>query len=77
MPDLVAYQFKKNTKEVVRATLKEWDGKDLVDIRVHFQDTAGEWRPGPKGLCLQASMLPELKIAVEKLGAAIAEKAWK
>lgn len=70
----VVAEFAKNARERVRAILRTWNGRELFDLRVYYQDPAGEWRPGPKGLCLQVSALADLKAAVCALEQAISEE---
>lgn len=71
----VVYEFQKNSREVVKAVRKTWNGRDLADLRVYFVTEAGIAKPGPKGLCLQVEHLPELKAAVDALVADSAEVA--
>jgi hypothetical protein len=67
MPEIVVFEFQKNSREKVRAVVREWQGKELIDLRVCYLDKSGEWKPGPKGLCLQSEALPDLKTAVVAL----------
>jgi hypothetical protein len=60
------YEFAKNTREVVRASLVTFGGHELADLRVHVAD-----RPTRKGLTLRVVDLPELRNAVEALIAAL------
>ena len=51
MDELVA-QFEKNATEVVRISLTEFRGRQLVDVRVYYTDDEGAYRPTRKGISL-------------------------
>jgi hypothetical protein len=70
----VVAEFVKNQREHVRAIIKTWNGRELFDLRVYYQDPTGKWVPGTKGLCLQAAALPELKAAVLALEQALGQE---
>lgn len=72
MAEKIVYEFQKNKQDMVRAIVRDWNGKRLVDLRVCYQDDEGAWRPGQKGLCLRATMLPELRAAVDALESEVA-----
>lgn len=67
MGEKIVGEFKKNTREVVRAVIKTWNGRELIDLRVYYRSADGRLCPGPKGLCLQSDKLPELQSVVNKL----------
>lgn len=73
--ETVVAEFAKNQRECVRAIVKNWNGRELFDLRVYYKDPSGEWKPGTKGLCLQAAALPQLKAAVLALEQAIGQDA--
>jgi hypothetical protein len=56
--------FRKNTREEVRVSLDEFNGYDLVNIRVWYQTEDGEVRPGKQGLAIRLEQLPELQAAL-------------
>jgi len=66
-------EFDKNAREQVRVSLTEYQGHDLVDLRVYYQDDKGQFRPTRKGLCLSFDTLPRLKTAVEKADTTVRE----
>ena len=68
--EIVVAEFKKNQREVVRAVIKTWNGRRLLDLRVCYQEE-GEWKPGSKGLCLQTTCIADLKKAVAALDQAL------
>jgi transcriptional coactivator p15 (PC4) len=60
-------KFWKNRKgEAVIVTLKDFDGRTIVDIRTHFTTKDGKFQPTGKGLALMVLRLPELAAAVNK-----------
>lgn len=61
------YTFPKNSKEEVRASFSNWQGHDLVDLRVFARQSDGEFVPTRKGLTIARELVPELLKAVESL----------
>jgi hypothetical protein len=60
-------KFWKNRKgEAVIVTLKDFNGRSIVDIRTHFTTKDGKFQPTGKGLALLVLRLPELAAAVQK-----------
>jgi len=72
--DKVVSSFERNATEQVRATLKEFRGKRYLDLRIYYQDDAGEWKPTRKGVSLSTDFMPELKEAVLSLERALHEE---
>lgn len=75
MPDLIVFEFDKNSREKVRALLREWQGKRLLDLRVFYDTGSGDWRPTQKGVCLRVDLLPNLKEAIMALESALTAEA--
>lgn len=75
--DVVVKEFQKNSRELVRVQLRHWQGKDLIDFRVCYVGESGEWKPGPKGLCLQRAAFPDLKAAMLALEKVLAGRGSK
>jgi len=70
----VVYEFAKNGRERIRATLTEYNGHPVADLRVHAPRRAdGVFVPTPKGLTVSLASLPELENAVRALRAAAPE----
>jgi Transcriptional Coactivator p15 (PC4) len=60
-------KFWKNRKgEAVIVTLKDYEGRTIIDIRTHFTTKEGKFQPTGKGLAVMALRLPELHAAVTK-----------
>ncbi|UWR10948.1 transcriptional coactivator p15/PC4 family protein [Sulfitobacter mediterraneus] len=63
-------EIRKNSREVIRVTREEFNGHDLVNIRVFFDAGGGVLKPGKQGVAFRAALLPELQAA---LGSMVAE----
>jgi len=60
-------QFQKNGNEMVKARLVDAHGLVCGDIRVFRVVVGGEPRPMRKGICLDATNLPQLRALVEAM----------
>jgi hypothetical protein len=61
----VVHEFPKNRREVVRTSLQEFEGRQVVDLRVWApRRSDGEMVPCPKGLTVDRALLPDLERAV-------------
>ena len=68
--DELIEQFEKNATEVVRVSLTEYRGRKLVDVRVYYSDSEGQYRPTKKGVALSVDIYPDFKralLALEKI----------
>ena len=68
--DELIEQFEKNATEVVRVSLTEYRGRKLVDVRVYYSDSEGQYRPTKKGVSLSLDVYPDFKramLALEKI----------
>lgn len=66
MDELIA-QFEKNATEVVRISLTEFRGRQLIDVRVYYTDDEGEYRPTRKGISLAVDAYLDFRNAVARL----------
>lgn len=53
--------------------VKEFKGKTYVDLRIHFENDAGEMVPTKKGITLNPENVDELMGLLEKAKRALAE----
>jgi hypothetical protein len=67
-PDLLVAQFKKNASEEIRVSIGEFNGHKLINMRIYFRSSDGEWLPTKKGIALGVDRYPMLLEAVLKLG---------
>ena len=66
----IVREFEKNSREVVRVSLTEFNGIDLLDVRAFYQ-AGGDWKPG-KGIAVRRELITPLRKALQA-----AEKAMK
>ncbi len=64
--DKVVATFYKNSREQVQVLLRNYKGKNLIDLRVFWTQDSKEWLPGKKGLALTVDKLPLLLAALHK-----------
>ena len=62
--------IRKNANEVIRVERKDYKGHDLVDARVWYEDSSGEYQPSSKILSLRPETWDELLPVVEQALAA-------
>lgn len=62
------HEFQKNPAEKVRVELKNYLGKDVINIWVYYNagEEKDDWRPSRKGICMLTDLIPELKKGIEK-----------
>lgn len=54
----------KNAREELRISLDEFNGHELLNLRIWFHTGDGEMRPTKKGVALKVALLPELLAAL-------------
>lgn len=70
--DKTVYTFPKNKYQDIRVSVREYKGKDLIDIRTWTMTQGSNDKiPTAKGIALKLSLIKELKIAIEKVEEAI------
>lgn len=52
-------------KDKIIITVKEFKGKQYIDIRTYFENDAGEWIPTKKGISLTPENLNEIMPLLE------------
>lgn len=65
-PIIVAQFFKNRRKDIIRATLKTYEGTPLIDLRQFYTDKEGKVQPSGKGIAVHVRRLPELLDALRK-----------
>jgi hypothetical protein len=65
----VIRDIEKNSREIVRVELDEYQGKQLVSARVWFRD-GDTVKPSSKGLSIDVKHLPALRQAIDDAEAA-------
>ena len=60
--------FEKNKYQEIRVRISEFQGNDVIDMRIWTQPPQGEEKvPTGKGVNINVRLFPKLKEAVEKL----------
>lgn len=70
---VVIGEFEKNSKEVVRVSLQQFAGNDVLHIRIFYRDSNGEWKPGRDGITIRAAQFPQLASLLSDAGRALKE----
>ncbi len=65
-PVEIAKFWRNRRGEAVIVCLREYEGRALIDCRVHFTNKEGKLQPTSKGLSLVVLRLPELAKAISK-----------
>lgn len=66
MEEVVA-TVEKNRREEIRIALREYEGRDLCDVRVFAEPYAGdEWIATKKGISMVVAKLPALIAALQR-----------
>jgi len=67
--------IQKNSREVLRVQREDYQGHDMLNLRVWYDDGTGELRPTKKGVAFKATLIPELINALGAVSAADREAA--
>ena len=60
MSEVVA-EMEKSVTEKIFFSLSEFKGKSYADVRVHYEDDEGEWKPTKKGVTVAVDRFSEVK----------------
>ena len=66
--------IEKNSREIIRVEVSDFKGKELINLRIWFQDFDGVYKPTQKGITLDISHYRDLEDAVGKIGQYINDK---
>jgi hypothetical protein len=53
-------EIQKNTLEKIRIQRTNFNGHELIDIRVYYESNTGEWKPTKKGIAFSLSLANEV-----------------
>jgi hypothetical protein len=69
MDDKKFYSFKRNENEEVRIALREYKGKEYVDIRIFFksEDGKGQLIPSKKGVTVSKEQHNDLRKGLKEI----------
>ena len=59
--------IRKNLREEIRITQKEFRGHDLLNSRVFYRNDDGKWRPGKQGVAIRMELVPEFLGALHQV----------
>jgi len=68
--------IEKNSREVLRVTLEDFKGHRLVNLRVWFKSTEGDFRPGKHGVAIRIDKLDALISALVEAHGKANEVGW-
>jgi Transcriptional Coactivator p15 (PC4) len=57
---IIVAEWQRNSREIIRVALDQYQGREIIDARVWWWDDEGNWRPGRSGLTLSLKHLPAL-----------------
>lgn len=62
--------FEKNSREEVRVSIDQYQGRRIINIRVYYRDreNSSQWLPGKQGLAVSVDRYRDLAEAVLKVG---------
>jgi len=61
-------------KDKIIIALKEFKGKEYIDIRTHFENDDGDWIPTKKGITLSPDSLDEMIDVLRSAKKKVADK---
>ena len=60
MENIIA-QVKKNSREVIRISEKEYEGYKFIDVRIYYMDkNSGEYKPTKKGISIMPNNVEDI-----------------
>ncbi len=59
----------KGKGEIIRVEISEFKGKKLLNLRVWYTDTNGEYKPTQKGIAIPPELYEQVKEAINSAGA--------
>lgn len=77
MGDIIM-DIKRNDREIIRIEVSEFEGKELINLRIWYQaiDSRGDivYKPTKKGVALNISQYNELKEGIDRIGQYIKDR---
>ena len=64
-------EIERGETEVLRVSTEEYKGRKYIDVRIYFENDAGEWKPTKKGVTIQPDRLDDFLDLIKKAGRAI------
>ncbi len=70
---VVIGEFEKNSKEIFRVSLQNYAGNDVLNLRIFYRDSNGDWKPSKDGITIRATQFPQLASLLADAGKALRE----
>ena len=70
---IVVGEFEKNSKDTIRVTLHQFNGTDLLSVRVFYKDKEGNLKPGKDGVSIKVEQFPLLARLLADAGGTLKE----
>jgi hypothetical protein len=64
-------EIERGETEVLRVSTEEYKGRKYIDVRIYFENDAGEWKPTKKGVTIQPDRLDDFLDLIKKAGKAV------
>jgi hypothetical protein len=74
MEPIIVGEFEKNAKDTLRVTLHQYNGTDLISLRLFYKDKDGNLKPGKDGLSLKVEQFPLLARLLADAGAVLKDR---
>ncbi len=68
---MIIGEIERGETEVVRVSAEEYKGRKYVDIRIYFENDAGEWKPTKKGVTVAPEKVDEFMELIRKAKEAV------
>jgi hypothetical protein len=70
--------IKRNDREIIRIEVSEFEGKELINLRIWYQaiDNRGDivYKPTKKGIALNITQYSDLKEGIDRIGQYIEDR---
>lgn len=53
-------EFRKNAVEKLQASIDDFKGKKVFDLRVYYETLEGEWKPTKKGITISINKINDI-----------------
>lgn len=68
-------EVEKNSQEVIKVNLQNYEGTDLVDVRTYWENDEGNWIPTKKGISLTCYVIEDVIKLLQKASKKMQEQA--
>lgn len=62
---IVISEWRRNADEIIRVSLNQFNGRDVIDVRSWWKHQDGLWRPSRSGITLAVQHLTKLSEAMQ------------